>query len=249
MSRRHVQLDAEDGEITDPASSLHPTKVMSDVARNGSKPAASVASSSKRDYARSRSRSRSPNASRYADRRSNERHGDYSRHVSRNRSRSPRQSDHKSRRDDKVARANTNEPNVSMPSLTYVAQADDSVPLYFEYEDEEAETERLLEARRRRRREILQMHEAQNPAQSASVADVENLSIIDNDTGDQRTGSSASPSTELVLEKKGIVDINAANSSTSSNNDLPAADYSPNADINADDMRHRIAAQAMAMAS
>ncbi|KAJ2828608.1 U4/U6 small nuclear ribonucleoprotein prp4 [Coemansia sp. 'formosensis'] len=249
MSRRHVQLDAEDGEITDPAGSSHPTKVMGDVARNGSKPAASITSSSKRDYTRSRSRSCSPNSSRYSDRRSNERHGDYSRHVSRNRSRSPRQSAHKSRRDDKVARANTNEPNVSMPSLTSVAQADDSVPLYFEHEDEEAETERLLEARRRRRKEILQMHEAQNPAQSASVADVENLSIIDNDTGDQRTDSPASPSTELVLEKKGIVDINAANPSTSSNNDLAAADYSPNADINADDMRHRIAAQAMAKAS
>ncbi|KAJ2861289.1 U4/U6 small nuclear ribonucleoprotein prp4 [Coemansia aciculifera] len=248
MSRRHTQLDAEDGEITDLAGSSQSAKATAVVTLNGHKPAASLASASKREY----SRSRSPSRNRYAERRTSERHGGYSRHIDRNRSRSPRQGDHKSRRDDKVARVSTNEPNVSMPSLPPVlsssndtARVDESVPLYLDYEDEEADTERLLEARRRRRREILLMHEAQNPAQSASVADVKNLSIIDNESGDPSTGGSVSLSAEIILEKKGIVDSSAAKPSTSSSNDLPAADYSPNADMNADDVRHRIAAQAM----
>ncbi|KAJ2105469.1 U4/U6 small nuclear ribonucleoprotein prp4 [Coemansia sp. RSA 922] len=248
MSRRHTHLDAEDGEITDLAGSPKPAKETAIVTPNGHKPAVSLASASKREY----SRSRSPSRNRYSERHTSERHGGYSRHVDRNRSRSPRQGDQKSRRDDKVARVNTNEPNVHMPILppvlssgTDTARADESVPLYLDYEDEEAETERLLEARRRRRREILQMHEAQNPAQSAPVADVENISIIDNESGDPGTGGSATLSAEFILEKKGIMDSSAAKPSTLSSTELPAADYSPNADVNADDMRHRIAAQAM----
>ncbi|KAJ1816774.1 U4/U6 small nuclear ribonucleoprotein prp4 [Coemansia sp. RSA 2675] len=161
-----------------------------------------------------------------------------------------------SRRDDKVARANINEPNISMPSLAPVlspgdasAKADESVPLYLDIEDEEAEAERQLEARRRRRKEILQMHEAHKPAQSAPVAGVETLSIIDNDPSKSTPDSPESARTELILEKKGVVAGSAGDLLTPSRDDLPAADYNPNADKDADDMRHRIAAQAMTKAS
>ncbi|KAJ2331269.1 U4/U6 small nuclear ribonucleoprotein prp4, partial [Coemansia sp. RSA 2671] len=209
-------------------------------------------------------RSRSPKSSRLVDRRSSERHDGYSRQIARSRSRSctrtrsrsPRQRDHRSRRDDKVARANINEPNISMPSLAPVlspgdasAKADESVPLYLDIEDEEAEAERQLEARRRRRKEILQMHEAHKPAQSAPVAGVETLSIIDNDPSKSTPDSPESARTELILEKKGVVAGSAGDLLTPSRDDLPAADYNPNADKDADDMRHRIAAQAMTKAS
>ncbi|KAJ2460954.1 U4/U6 small nuclear ribonucleoprotein prp4 [Coemansia sp. RSA 2424] len=146
-----------------------------------------------------------------------------------------------------------------MPSPTPMARSgndatyagikvDDSMALYLDGGDEEAETERLLEARRRRRREILELHEAQNAAQSATGVGVGvgNLSIIDNESRGPSTGSASAQSSELFLEKQGVVDIGATNPSISASDNLPAADYSPNADVNADDMRHRIAAQAMA---
>ncbi|KAJ2489494.1 U4/U6 small nuclear ribonucleoprotein prp4 [Coemansia sp. RSA 2050] len=262
MSRRHAHLDTEDGEITDLTVSSQPTETTDIATSNGRKPAASLASTSKRDYDRNHSRSRSPKSSRHVDRRSSERHGGYSRQIdrsrspTRSRSRSPRQRGHKSRRDDKVAKANTNEANVSMPSLSPVlspgdvsAKADESVPLYPDLEDEEAEAERQLEARRRRHREILQMHEAHKPAQSASVAGVETLSIIDNETCKSTPDSPESEHAGIFLEKKGAVGGSAANPLTLSHNDLQAADYSPSADVNADDVRHRIAAQAMAKAN
>ncbi|KAJ1997600.1 U4/U6 small nuclear ribonucleoprotein prp4, partial [Coemansia thaxteri] len=124
----------------------------------------------------------------------------------------------------------------------------EEVPLCFD-EDEEAGAERELEARRRRRREILEMHATQCAVQSTTVDGVRNLSIIDNGAGSSGTGCATdAQSGVLVLEKKGAIETNPDNGLESLSNNITAANYNPNDDVGADDVRHRVAAQEMAKA-
>ncbi|KAJ2890970.1 U4/U6 small nuclear ribonucleoprotein prp4, partial [Coemansia aciculifera] len=240
MTGRRAQLDAEEGEITDLPGISQSNKTLN----------AEAVTSSLRENSRSRSRSRS----RHTDRRTHNAHASYPRYADRNlgRSRSPERQDSKrSRYGDKVVKPSSGEPSSgdTIAAFDDGSKVDDSLALYLDHADEEAEAERLLEARRRRRREILELHEAQNTAQSATVADVVNLSIIDNKSQDLSASGAVAQSAELVIEKQGVVDDSTANSLISCRDNLPAADYNPNADVSADDMWHRIAAQVMAKAT
>ncbi|KAJ2799687.1 hypothetical protein H4R20_004336, partial [Coemansia guatemalensis] len=109
---------------------------------------------------------------------------------------------------------------------THAADADNGFELSFE-RDDDAETERLLDERRRRRNEILRAHANTDAINSTAAA-------ASFSTGKPQPASS-SENSEFALAKKG--DMNTADQGVS------AADYDPNADIDADDMRHRIAAQ------
>ncbi|KAJ2747856.1 U4/U6 small nuclear ribonucleoprotein prp4 [Coemansia sp. BCRC 34301] len=254
MASRRAQIDTEDGEITDTTGISQSSRTLGPESPSVVAPSLR-ASAGKDSYSRSRSRSHSRSYNSYTGRRTCGSHSGYSRHSDRCRSRSPRRGDSKlSRHEDKVVRTGTDEPSASMSSLAHMANSgddaaacdevrvDECVALYLDGGDEDAETERLLEARRRRRREILELHETQNAAQSAAAA---SLTTVDYGPRNPSTAGVRAQSVELVLEKHGVVDRRAANPPISPSDSLPAADYSPSADANADDVRHRIAAQVM----
>ncbi|KAJ2079979.1 U4/U6 small nuclear ribonucleoprotein prp4 [Coemansia sp. RSA 988] len=110
-------------------------------------------------------------------------------------------------------------------SATHAADADNGIELSFE-RDDDAEADRLLEERRRRHKEILRAH--------ANTDAIKTTAVSSSSTGQPQPTSSAEHP-ELLLAKKG--DMNTAGQGVS------AADYDPNADFDADDMRHRVAAQ------
>ncbi|KAJ2232150.1 U4/U6 small nuclear ribonucleoprotein prp4 [Coemansia sp. RSA 485] len=87
--------------------------------------------------------------------------------------------------------------------------------------DDDAEVDRLREERRRRRNQIIENHQALNTSTLGSS-----------------NTNSAGPKDDsaLELEKKGKV-------TAISDAGVSAADYNPNADPNADDLRHRAAAE------
>ncbi|KAJ2661446.1 U4/U6 small nuclear ribonucleoprotein prp4 [Coemansia sp. RSA 1200] len=115
--------------------------------------------------------------------------------------------------------------------------------------NEDAEEERALEERRRRRREIIKMHNG-TQTDSPTTPSTDSVRNISRDTPEQEI-----PSTSPVADTSGAIGTSAnefALEKTYNNpgNDLActeadgvsAADYNPNADSNADDMRHRMIA-------
>ncbi|KAJ2306649.1 U4/U6 small nuclear ribonucleoprotein prp4 [Coemansia sp. RSA 2705] len=96
--------------------------------------------------------------------------------------------------------------------------------------DEEAEAERLLEERRRRRKEILQIDVSSQPPVAGRVL--------------QADATGPLSASQFALEKQ---ESDAPKVNTDDHG-VSAADYDPNTDANADDMRHRAAAMAMAAA-
>ncbi|KAJ1724435.1 U4/U6 small nuclear ribonucleoprotein prp4 [Coemansia erecta] len=108
------------------------------------------------------------------------------------------------------------------PSPTVNRQrASDKPPKYEEYNlsidrDDDVEVRRLREERRRLREQIIQKHESQNKSAQSPK---------------DRTNSEQLPAFDL--EKKGDIEDEKG---------VLAADYNPNADPDADDVRHRIAA-------
>ncbi|KAJ2617347.1 U4/U6 small nuclear ribonucleoprotein prp4 [Coemansia sp. RSA 1804] len=115
--------------------------------------------------------------------------------------------------------------------------------------DEGAEEERALEERRRRRREIMKMHN-RTQTDSPTTPPTDSVRNISRDTpehGNSSTSPDADTSgvigtsaSEFALEKpynnpsNGLACMEA--------DGVSAADYNPNADSNADDMRHRMIA-------
>ncbi|KAJ2160315.1 U4/U6 small nuclear ribonucleoprotein prp4 [Coemansia sp. RSA 552] len=127
-----------------------------------------------------------------------------------------------------------------MATAAAVPAADTGAELSFE-RGEEAEAERLLEQRRRRRREILRMYAAQPAAVGSAASDAKDASA-DPPPPEPRDRSSEAAKSEFALEKDRASTVAGAGSSDPS---LSAADYDPNADSNADDMRHREATRAL----
>ncbi|KAJ2228887.1 U4/U6 small nuclear ribonucleoprotein prp4 [Coemansia sp. RSA 518] len=164
------------------------------------------------------------------------------------RSRSPmRNSRHSTSRLGESSLVNKGHTNVATVDVA-TSKANSSEPLKdfdiklsFE-RDDEAEAERLLEARRRRRKEILQMHATQpNPLNLNSNVRVSSTNDSTVGGSAQTAGTSASSEDDqFALEKEGgeVVNTNTVDYGVS------AADYNPNTDSNADDTRHRVAARA-----
>ncbi|KAJ2614209.1 U4/U6 small nuclear ribonucleoprotein prp4 [Coemansia sp. RSA 1365] len=223
--RDHIEIDAEEGEITELIEG-QPRETQDGTSRpHADKNARSAALISQAVIAKQSSgKKRAHDAS----------------ELGKRRSRSPRQRRHKR---DSPERSTPVKPDTVVVEhgleggkvetstvnngAAHIAGYNDGFELSFD-RDDDAEAERLLEERRRRRKEILKAH--------ANTDTIKSTVVVSSSTGQPQQFSSAENS-GFALVKKG--DMNAAYQGVS------AADYDPNADLDADDMRHRVAARAI----
>ncbi|KAJ2622344.1 U4/U6 small nuclear ribonucleoprotein prp4 [Coemansia sp. RSA 1358] len=171
-------------------------------------------------------------------------------------SRGPRERKHQSSRGRSPPSSKTRPTlaaNSAVESVNVIPNIDDNFRLSFE-RDEDEEAERLLEERRRRRREIMMMYKNQTDTKDSTITDSgREYSEDTTSQGKQSSGVAQS----FALEKTGDTSSNVADGNVGSkvdfqkhtamdpDADVSAADYNPNADSNADDMRHRILAKAV----